>query len=52
MTAVIETFRYGFMGSGTFGIGALAYSATAALIFVAIGTIIFNRVERSFMDTV
>jgi len=52
MSSVIETFRYGFTGSGTFSWMALGYSALFAALVVAIGTIIFNKVERSFMDTV
>ena len=52
MTPIIETFRYGFMGKGTFSWGYLGYSAgfTAALLLV--GTVLFTRVERTFMDTV
>ena len=52
MTAVVETFRYGFFGTGTFSWAYLGYSAgfTAALLLA--GLAIFNRVERTFMDTV
>ncbi len=52
MSSIIETFRYGFTGSGTFSPGALGYSAAFAAGVVALGTIVFNKVERSFMDTV
>lgn len=52
MSAIIETFRYGFTGSGTFSPQALGYSALFAAIALILGTVIFNRVERSFMDTV
>lgn len=52
MSSIIETFRYGFTGSGTFNALALCYSAGFAIFVLAIGTLIFNRVERSFMDTV
>jgi lipopolysaccharide transport system permease protein len=52
MSSIIETFRYGFTGSGTFSLQGLAYSAGFAVAVVILGTIIFNKVERSFMDTV
>ncbi|MDB5123510.1 MAG: transporter permease [Mucilaginibacter sp.] len=52
MSAVIETFRHAFLGTGSFSWGALAYSGGFMLIIMALGTIIFNKVEKSFMDTV
>lgn len=52
MSSVIETFRFSFLGNGTFSWGALAYSSCFAVAVVILGTVIFNRVEKSFMDTV
>jgi len=52
MSSIIETFRYGFTGSGTFSWGAIGYSAVFTVVIVGLGTVIFNKVERSFMDTV
>ncbi|RZK28620.1 MAG: ABC transporter permease [Hymenobacter sp.] len=52
MTAVLETFRYAFLGSGTFSWAQLGYSACATLAILALGTIMFNKVEKSFTDTV
>ena len=52
MTAIIETFRYGFLGSGTVSWLQLAYSITVTICILIIGTIIFNRVEKNFTDTV
>ena len=52
MSAVIETFRYGFLGTGSFSWGGLAYSAGFTIVVLALGTVIFNKVEKSFMDTV
>lgn len=51
-TSLIETFRYAFTGSGLFSWMHLAYSSIVALILLFIGVVIFNRVEKSFMDTV
>lgn len=52
MTPVIETFRLAFLGQGTFSWLQLGYSAAFAFVSVLIGAAIFNRVERTFMDTV
>lgn len=52
MTSLIETFRYGFLGTGSFTWSALGYSTLATILFLIFGTIIFNKVEKSFVDTV
>jgi lipopolysaccharide transport system permease protein len=52
MSAIVETFRYAYLGSGSFSWGALGYSAAVTAIILVLGTIIFNRVEKSFTDTV
>jgi lipopolysaccharide transport system permease protein len=52
MSSVIETFRYGFLGKGTFDMSSLLYSLAAILILFLAGVFVFNRVERNFVDTV
>ncbi len=52
MSAIVETFRYAFLGSGTFSWLQLGYSASFAIIILLLGTIVFNKVEKSFTDTV
>jgi len=52
MTAIVETFRYAFLGSGAFSWIYLGYSAVFTVVILLLGTIIFNRVEKSFTDTV
>ena len=52
MTPIIESFRYGFLGAGQLSMGSLAYSASFTLVVLVVGTVIFNRVEKTFMDTV
>ncbi len=52
MTAIIETFRYGFLGRGSFSWGSLSYSCAVALVLVLTGMIVFNKVEKDFIDTV
>lgn len=53
ITPIIETFKYGFLGSGEFiGWGWLTYSFTFMVVLLLLGIVIFNRVQKSFMDTV
>lgn len=52
MATVVETFRYAFLGSGSFSWGYLAYSITVAVFILLLGAVVFNRVEKSFTDTV
>lgn len=52
MTSIIETFRLGFLGAGSFSWQALGYTTVFTFIILAAGTVIFNRVEKTFMDTV
>jgi len=52
MTAIVETFRYGFLGSGSFSWLALGYSAIFSICILLLGTMVFNKVERGFTDTV
>ncbi len=53
VTPVIEAFKYGFLGAGQFiGWGWLAYSFVFMIVVLALGILIFNKVQKSFMDTV
>lgn len=52
MTPIIEAFRYAFLGSGTVNVSQLLYSLGVMVGVVLLGSIIFNRVEQTFMDTV
>lgn len=53
VTPVIETFKYGALSAGEFvGWGWLAYSFVFMLVLLTIGILIFNKVQKSFMDTV
>jgi lipopolysaccharide transport system permease protein len=52
MTPIVEAFRYAFLGAGTVDLGHLLYSFLFMLIVVFLGSVIFNRVEQTFMDTV
>ena len=52
MTPMVEAFRYAFLGSGALDLGQLLYSSGFMLATLAVGAVIFNRVEATFMDTV
>jgi len=52
MTPIIEAFRYGFLGKGTFTMLSLGITAAITTVILLIGIVIFNRVERTFIDTV
>ena len=52
VTSIIETFKYSTLGVGTFSWGMLSYSFGCMLVLLAIGIVVFNKVQRSFMDTV
>lgn len=52
MTSIIETFRFAFLGSGEFNAGNLFYTTIFMIIILSMGIIVFNRVEKTFMDTV
>lgn len=50
MSSIVETFRYAYLGSGSFNPVYLAYSFICALVILLIGIIIFNRAEKTFTD--
>jgi lipopolysaccharide transport system permease protein len=54
MSPVIETFRYAFLGTGggSFSWLGLIYASIFTIVVVLLGVLIFNKVEKSFMDTV
>ncbi|GAA3975414.1 ABC transporter permease [Mucilaginibacter dorajii] len=52
MTPIIEVFRYGFLGEGTFTMLSLGITSVITVAILLIGIVIFNRVERTFIDTV
>ena len=52
VTAPVELFRYALLGKGTIIIWALCLSIIFTLAATLFGIMIFNRVEKTFMDTV
>ena len=52
LTGITEAFKYGMLGEGMFSWGMLGYSFAFMVVLLGIGIVIFNRVQRTFMDTV
>jgi len=52
LTAIIETFKYGFTGVGVFEWNYLLYSFVMSIAVLLLGIIVFNRVQKSFMDVI
>jgi len=52
MTGIIETFRYSVLGTGVFSWEMLLYTFTVTVVLFFIGIILFNKVEKNFMDSI
>lgn len=52
VTASVELFRYAILGKGTVVLQYLALSCGISILVIILGIMIFNRVEKTFMDTV
>ena len=52
ITHVIETFKFAYMGTGSFNWFCLSYSFLFMIFLVFAGIIVFNRTDKSFIDTV
>ena len=49
---IVEAFRYAYTGHGTFSVKYIGISAIVTLVILFVGIVIFNKVEKTFMDTV
>ncbi|TXE09266.1 ABC transporter permease [Gelidibacter salicanalis] len=52
VSAIIETFRYAFTGVGELNWLWLGYSVGFMIVVIILGILIFNKIEKTFMDTV
>ena len=52
MTPIIEMFRCGFLGTGVVNASYYLISWLVTLLILISGVLLFNKVEKTFMDTV
>jgi lipopolysaccharide transport system permease protein len=52
LTSIVEGFRFCLFGKGTVTFEGILYSISFMIVVVLFGTLIFNKVEKDFMDTV
>lgn len=52
LTGIFECFKYAWLGVGDFSPIMLGTSTVVILILLMIGVVVFNKVEKTFMDTV
>ncbi|HUQ65159.1 MAG TPA: ABC transporter permease [Flavitalea sp.] len=52
MTGIFEAIRYGLLGKGIFNWMLIGYSCTITIVLLFIGILVFNKVEKNFVDTV
>ena len=52
LTSIFDVFRVGFLGAGSINLYGLIYSVVFAIVVYVFGLFVFNKVEKSFMDTI
>ncbi|OHD11664.1 MAG: ABC transporter permease [Spirochaetes bacterium GWD1_27_9] len=52
MSPIIETFRYAFLGAGSINPLYISVSIIVTFVVFISGVILFNRIEKTFMDMV
>lgn len=52
LTGIVEFFKYGMLGVGNHEWWMLGYSFSFMVVLLTVGIIVFNKVQKSFMDTV
>jgi len=52
VTPVMEAFKYGLLGVGQFSWLWLGYSVLFTALLFSLGLVVFNKTQKSFMDTV
>jgi lipopolysaccharide transport system permease protein len=52
LTSIFDVFRMGFLGAGNINMWGLLYTVVFSIVVYILGLFVFNRVEKSFMDTI
>jgi lipopolysaccharide transport system permease protein len=51
MSVPVESLRYVFLGAGTVDVSGMALSVGLTLLLLFSGLLVFQKVERTFVDT-
>ena len=52
MSAIVQNYKYALLGIGTFEIGYWMISIAVTVVMFFASVMLFNKVEKTFMDTV
>jgi lipopolysaccharide transport system permease protein len=52
MVAIVESYRYCLLGHGTVTVASILISVVLSVFALITGALIFQRTERTFIDTV
>ncbi len=52
LASIFDCFRYGYLGVGDFSASSLIFSSIFSVLILVLGVLVFNKVEKTFMDTV
>ena len=52
MTSIIEGFRFSFFNQGELSLNLVSYSIVFTLLIFIFGLLIFNKIEKTFIDTI
>lgn len=52
ITSIVNLFRYGYLGIGTMEWNYYFIGCATTIVIFLIGVVLFNRIEKTFMDTV
>ena len=52
VASLVEIFRYGWLGSGTVSFPQMGMGALITAVILVFGVLLFNRTQRTFMDSI
>jgi lipopolysaccharide transport system permease protein len=52
LSSVVELFRFGFLGQGTFTFVQLGYSVVCTLVLLLTGIMLFNKFGNKLQDVI
>ncbi|MFM7894669.1 MAG: ABC transporter permease, partial [Flavobacterium sp.] len=52
LVGLFDYMRYAYLGVGNFNLSNLVYPSLFSIVILAIGVLVFNKTQKTFMDTV